>query len=498
MGELIGNATSNKSGLMSSGMVPLELSKDNNQYCKISVFMPNAGSINESVISVTNVGGDSFSVAVSMIRWNANKVFCKLINGTKISNINMYYTVDTERFCFYIKANWYAKIIVSRLGLVNTSKIESINAIPSGAIEVPISWRDKRYSTELGELIGTATGNKSGLMSVEDKKRLGRRFFKGYTKLVESKYWYNHYVALIFGASPASNLGSLIAIDWKGNELISVTRFFGNNDNVKLYLGSNPETNMYELWLGLIGLDGDGSEFIIQSRESIDLDSKTVETLPSYLKVISISWQKNNDFSELGELLGNPKGTKSFSSWSEFTDFVNEMPIKTIQPFVSNFNAFAGEGFYGNVVQGLVIKQLEDAVFIFGIAIDGTLIFRKRNYPDVSTWEDPKIIIHSNNWHKIYFVTDLGGLLPTNGIKRTKYYETIRLGASFSIGAPTNEFVYVSHNDGEMMVYIDSTGIVTKIFSSADEIISISLKDNQIMITAIYYDLIVTISVLSF
>lgn len=46
---------------------------------------------------------------------------------------------------------------------------------------------------------------------------------------------------------------------------------------------------MHELWLGLIGLDGDGSEFIIQSRESIDLDSKTVETLPSYLKVIPIS-----------------------------------------------------------------------------------------------------------------------------------------------------------------------------------------------------------------
>ena len=139
---------------MSSGMVPLELSKDNNQYCKISVFMPNAGSINESVISVTNVGGNSFSVAVSMIRWNANKVFCKLINGTKVSNINMYYTVDTDRFCFYIKANWYAKIVVSRLGLVNTSKIESINAIPSEAIEVPIYWRDKRYSTDLGELIG--------------------------------------------------------------------------------------------------------------------------------------------------------------------------------------------------------------------------------------------------------------------------------------------------------------------------------------------------------
>lgn len=92
----------------------------------------------------------------------------------------------------------------------------------------------------------------------------------------------------------------------------------------------------------------------------------------------------------------------------------------------------------------------------------------------------------------------LGGLLPTNGIKRTEYYETIRLGVSFSIGAPTNEFVYVGHNDGEMMIYVDSTGIVTKIFSSADKIISISLKDNQIMITAINYDLIVTIRVLSF
>ena len=75
--------------------------------------------------------------------------------------------------------------------------------------------------------------------------------------------------------------------------------------------------------------------------------------------------------------------------------------------------------------------------------------------------------------HKFALKSELGGLLPTNGIKRTEYYETIRLGVSFSIGAPTNEFVYVSHNDGEMMIYVDSTGIVTKIFSSADNIPSI-------------------------
>ena len=42
--------------------------------------------------------------------------------------------------------------------------------------------------------------------------------------------------------------------------------------------------------------------------------------------------------------------------------------------FPSDFPTVLPEGFYGNVVQGLVIKQLEDAVFIFGIAIDGTLI----------------------------------------------------------------------------------------------------------------------------
>lgn len=375
-------------------------------------------------------------------------------------------------------------------------------------------------------------------MSVEDKKRLGRRFFKGYTKLVESKYWYNHYVALIFGASPASNLGSLIAIDWKGNELISVTRFFGNNDNVKLYLGSNPETNMYELWLGLIGLDGDGSEFIIQSRESIDLDSKTVETLPSYLKVISISWQKNNDFSELGELIGNATSNKSGLMSSgmvplELSKDNNQYcKISVFMPNAGSINesVISVTNVGGDSFSVAVSMIRWNANKVFCKLINGTKISNINMYYTVDTerfcfyikanWYAKIIVsrlglvntskIESINaipsgaievpisWRDKRYSTELGGLLPTNGIKRTKYYETIRLGASFSIGAPTNEFVYVSHNDGEMMVYIDSTGIVTKIFSSADEIISISLKDNQIMITAIYYDLIVTISVLSF
>ena len=56
---------------------------------------------------------------------------------------------------------------------------------------------------------------------------------------------------------------------------------------------------------------------------------------------------------------------------------VDEMVDMVSTRMVMALSEIFFEGFYGNVVQGLVIKQLEDAVFIFGIAIDGTLIFRK-------------------------------------------------------------------------------------------------------------------------
>ena len=70
------------------------------------------------------------------------------------------------------------------------------------------------------------------------------------------------------------------------------------------------------------------------------------------------------------------------------------MPIKgIIDLLVANYRYFSGEGFYGNVVQGLVIKQCR-CCFHFGIAIDGTLIFRKRNY---QTFQLGKTINSSNN-----------------------------------------------------------------------------------------------------
>ena len=153
-----------------------------------------------------------------------------------------------------------------------------------------------------------------------------------------------------------------------------------------------------------------------------------------------------------------------------------------------------------DMVSTRMVMALSETSTFAAAAATGNDVY-ENELPTVTDAANVRVLQSSGDAAKMTMqslASKLGGLLPTNGIKRTEYYETIRVGASFSIGAPTNEFVYVSHNDGEMMVYIDSTGIVTKIFSSADEIISISLKDNQIMITAIHYDLIVTICVLSF
>lgn len=153
-----------------------------------------------------------------------------------------------------------------------------------------------------------------------------------------------------------------------------------------------------------------------------------------------------------------------------------------------------------DMVSTRMVMALSETSTFAAAAATGNDVY-ENELPTVTDAANVRVLQSSGDAAKMTMqslASKLGGLLPTRGIKRTEYYETIRLGVSFSIGAPTNEFVYVSHNEGEMMIYVDSTGIVTKIFSSADKIISISLKDNQIMITATYYDLIVTIRVLSF
>ena len=133
-----------------------------------------------------------------------------------------------------------------------------------------------------------ATALVRGLMSTNDRRRMGRNYSKGYTKLAESNVWYNHYGALIYAASPASTRGVLLSVSWAGTNY-SIVRLCGANNNVKIYIGDNPDTGNHELWLGLIGTDGVASEFIIRDGTNIDMSSGTSDTLPSYLENIVYS-----------------------------------------------------------------------------------------------------------------------------------------------------------------------------------------------------------------
>lgn len=140
----------------------------------------------------------------------------------------------------------------------------------------------------LGGLLPLATAGGNGLMSISDKRRMGRNFSKGYWKLAESKVWYNHYGALIYGASPASARGVLLAVSWAGINY-SVSKLCGVNGYVRLYMGDNPDTGNHELWLGLTGEDGTSSEFIIKDGTTIEWDSEKKDILLSYLSEIPIS-----------------------------------------------------------------------------------------------------------------------------------------------------------------------------------------------------------------
>lgn len=116
---------------MSKHKVYSTIGKENGRYCKIDAFIPNFGEIHESIISVTNVGGETFSFMISMVRWNNNRVFCKLVNGNYLSGFSLYYKVDTGKFSLYLKAEWYARIVVSKLGIPYQTTIEMIDSIPS-------------------------------------------------------------------------------------------------------------------------------------------------------------------------------------------------------------------------------------------------------------------------------------------------------------------------------------------------------------------------------
>ena len=104
------------------------------------------------------------------------------------------------------------------------------------------------------------------------------------------------------------------------------------------------------------------------------------------------------DFCHLGGLAQNStkEGAivqKHFNTWEECSDYViNKMSNYSVIAFTSPFRAFDGQGFYGNVVMGIVFRVLLDSIIMLTMAIDGKL--SKRRY-DNSTgkWNSPTVII---------------------------------------------------------------------------------------------------------
>lgn len=142
----------------------------------------------------------------------------------------------------------------------------------------------------MGGLIGTATPGKNGLMprSLFDDLT---KYYNGapkYYRLAINKNWYSPYSSLISASSPLSGFSCIIAITWKSNDYYSAKIIVGSLHNVKLYTGVNPVDNKNELWLGLLGSDGDARSMILKNYGN-DVSILSEDILPSYLSEISIS-----------------------------------------------------------------------------------------------------------------------------------------------------------------------------------------------------------------
>lgn len=142
----------------------------------------------------------------------------------------------------------------------------------------------------MGGLIGVATAEKNGLMprSLFDDLT---KYYNGapkYHRLAINKNWYSPYSSLISASSPLSGLSCIIAITWKSSNYYSAKIIAGSLQYVKLYTGINPVDNKNELWLGLLGSDGDARSMILKNYGN-DVSSLSEDILPSYLSEISIS-----------------------------------------------------------------------------------------------------------------------------------------------------------------------------------------------------------------
>lgn len=136
MGGLIGTATSEKNGLMPKTQTHRSINKNNGEYCCLILDIKNPGEIFSGTLVITNVNGDVSVISVSAARWNANRVYCKLINGIKDNGISLLYTIEENSVLLYIMKIGYARVEFSPYSPLWGSSLTIVDSIPSNAINI--------------------------------------------------------------------------------------------------------------------------------------------------------------------------------------------------------------------------------------------------------------------------------------------------------------------------------------------------------------------------
>ena len=136
LGGLIGVTTPTKDGLMPKNQVCRNIAKINNLHCRLKCNISSPGEWVNGFLYVGSTSGSVSTIAGSVMIWNETKVFCKLINGVKgyISSIS--YIQETNSISLFVEMAQYANILFAPMTQLYSSSLETVESIPSDAINL--------------------------------------------------------------------------------------------------------------------------------------------------------------------------------------------------------------------------------------------------------------------------------------------------------------------------------------------------------------------------
>lgn len=286
--ELIGVATSEKDGLMPSiQRMTTSYQKDQQKYCKIAEFGNSTTGIS-MLISVFKNHENSSPSVVLLTGYSDDLSVNSIKRGTYLTNV--YYQKKENKTIVYVKSSAYVYISTLCIGTnggLNLSHENNLD-LPSGAIEIPISWQEFSNIWELEGLIPIANLESKGLLrkgvlspilvcnkdSVQEVciVRLASSS-SAYIGMILYVYW-GGYTSLFFINSKAGN--SYIIRKVNGS-IISEIEFKRKNDH--LFVRSKTNTASFRvsaLFLDTTGVDLSLSMNIVD--ENLD-DAEDIEIL---------------------------------------------------------------------------------------------------------------------------------------------------------------------------------------------------------------------------